>query len=177
MCPEEETIRLEFSNETERNATLVLFYGPAIVLPIVMGLIFKQYLLSALKAMAILLLLVTILRYIAFKFGGSWNKPDIFIITSDTLKCMPYSNEQSDIQVHLPTVTKLIFKNRLTKKRICMYHYIDGKEWLTCRPRRPFDDCSEKWEQLFEEIKKRIPPDAEVIVNLPAASSGASKLQ
>ncbi len=94
---------------------------------------------------------------------SSHKSPHIYILQGKNLEVLTFS-AKIPIHIDLTNVIRLIFKNKEFRKLIA-FDYFDEKRKL----RRSFsppllEKCETEWQRLFEEVKKRVPENTEIII-------------
>ncbi len=98
------------------------------------------------------------------KASFNWIDPHVFIFEGRTLIRHHYSKIKPR-EVDLSSVYKLKFWNRNYKKRLEIDHIeSNGEKTRDNIFASPFEKCETEWQRLFEEIKKRVPEDTEIII-------------
>ena len=95
--------------------------------------------------------------------NASWGSPDIYVIENRTLKIYSYSTKKAET-LDLSNVYKIKYVNHKYRKYIDIDYNRNGKDLYYGFKAPLFEKCNDDWQRLFEEIKKRIPDDAEVII-------------
>ncbi len=99
-------------------------------------------------------------------FWSDWSIPStVYTIENTKLFCLDYTySAEKPREINLLTVYRIIYKNSKYKKSIEIYHIFEQQKFRD-RYRGPvFEKCDDDWQRLFEEIKKRVPEDTEIII-------------
>lgn len=97
---------------------------------------------------------------------ASYDKPDRYVLKNDVLIHQPcFRNSMITESVNLKEVRKTIMQNSIITRNIQLETSNDKNAIIVLCNWEIGWKHKKKWEQFFEEIRKRIPSDVEVVVN------------
>ena len=155
-----EIITIEIPNEKDLYP-LIMF-----MLILLIGLtIFGGYpdLLFSFLLFVTILCVESVILFIEYKLIPS-NRPNVYKITDDEIWVSEYYKEGNAFTKYkFSNIKKIVLKNRRIKWiRLWFIKYEEYPMNILSAP--CLEKCHDEWQRLFEEIRKRIPEDAEVIV-------------
>ena len=160
MTVDEDTM-IKISNKTTRfSFTLPMFF--VILTIVIYGYILSNDLVAILIVFSILISILLYLHHWLYKIAP-WDLPDAYIVTDDELWfTQNYVDGGSFEKYKLSAIEKIVFNNRRDKE--IQLWFKEGNQRLKILSAPYFEKCNTEWQQLFDEIRKRLPPEAEVIV-------------
>jgi len=101
---------------------------------------------------------------ILLKMNYSWKYPNVYVVTDDEVwRALYYEEGDHFAKYKLSSIKKLVLKNHRTK-RIELWFKDNEDQLLEIFAAPYFEKCKDEWQRLFDEIQKRSPPEAEVII-------------
>lgn len=157
----DDVITIIISNRKER----FVVTGPVLLLAIffaVWGSIGTHINIYDFVGFGIILLVIYGVHRIEYKLVP-WDRPNVYKITNNEIWVSEYYKEGNAFTKYkFSNIKKVVLKNRRIKWiRLWFREYDEYPLDILTAPF--FEKCNDDWQRLFEEIRKRIPPDAEVI--------------
>ena len=140
--------------------------GPVLLLAIflsILGCVGTQITIYDFIGFGIVLLIIFIIHRIEYKLVP-WDRPNVYKIMDDEIWVSEYYKEGNAFTKYkFSNIKKIVLKNRTIKWiRLWFKEYNEYPMDILSAP--CLEKCHDEWQRLFEEIRKRIPEDAEVIV-------------
>ena len=149
---------------TQNTETIMLYSSP--IFASAVGLTLAIILGGLIVFFPILILCILLFTFIYWiSKVAPVDKPDIYQINSETniLRYKEHSIGKWQ-DGNLSTVDYVKFINHKYRKKLNIQFYKDNKKYIGNFGAPFFEKCHDEWQRLFDEIRKRIPEDAEVIV-------------
>lgn len=159
---EEIIMQIEISNEKRRFIVIIPFL-------IISYCVYPLFLPGPIIHLVFLALMpifwAGFLYYILHRFDP-WDKPNQYLFTESSFIYDFHSyGEDNYLIIPFSRIRKIVYKYIIIDKSIEIhYRGVEEERKLKIITAPMLEDCKDKWQQLFEEIRKRIPPEAEVVV-------------
>jgi len=159
-------IKIVISQKTER----IMKYSPAFVASIVclpFVILLGGDFLVLIAILVICIFLFALMALIDHVAPAPADKPDLYQINPKT-NSLTYKQNliEPGRTINLSKVYKLTYINHRYNKRLKLYYIKEsGAKWVASSNAPAFEKCNAEWRHLFEEIRKRIPEDAKIVIS------------